>query len=988
MDSGRPQHLNRTDSFEAQIFELCEKAETPQALLRTLLDKEPLFNAILKKGSPELLVHVLRQGVDPNDPLADFPLHKAVRVELGLDKTDGKKQRQIPMGGRQRHGHAFSNTRFGVIRVLLNYDADSALPDSEGATPVTIAMEALAQQLPENLSVREFLEVSQVHVDDNDEGFEMPEMAMAKKALELVLLFRSNDITPLPDAELEALVQPMLGPFEARHHNYLAAAEQGDVESVLREVREGTLVNYSDPDGHTALWFAVQKLQLSTVSCLLQEGANVNHKTVHGLQHTPIHAVCSTAPESFEDTVTSLKMLKLLVKATGFLDAQDSLGNTAMHLAGACGYVVACQVLLEAGASQTIANNAGSSAISSVPGGVDGALQALKEHKHQIEQHKKAEIERNERAARDRQIAWDRDLCMQQLMDMGYDKKLATQAVEATGSSQVDECVIWISEKEENDRQARDEKKRIARETREAALAEEAALQAETYEGAYGEDMDEDGDNEFAGWGSDSGSGSDGGWGSNDSGGDDNGRTEPVLQRYGSFVQMEVSELGAQRQALIMEAKELLCQSTSVVANLLPCYSWDVSRLVKEWFRDSEKVLADCGISTQEVDEIELPEGVSECGIMASADCVEYYDEAAYEEFEKDPSKELIHIPCGHTGCRACWRDCLSNSIADGNVEDLRCPNCMVNSASDKSIRPPAVAERMIKSCVEPAVFSKFERFIVKSFVDMQKNNLKWCPHPDCSYVVDGKDSQSILMERNQGLCVRVECGHKHPFCWWCGREPHAPVKCSNVKEWEKKAADEDGNETNKWIMLNTKECPNPKCDNRIEKNHGCDHMVCGKHAHGGKIGSIGCGWEFCWVCERPYSNHDYSECQKIGQQLKERTMSEKAGSHKELARYLAVFDSWQDQMKGIRWMEDKKQEYEKKIDYIQENSHDPNSFNICEGIRAAQQVVIDGRMSLRWCEVTSSNSTTHHPYDRLTLTTQEILEARRTHSSCTSWVV
>ena len=66
----------------------------------------------------------------------------------------------------------------------------------------------------------------------------------------------------------------------------------------------------------------------------------------------------------------------------------------------------------------------------------------------------------------------------------------------------------------------------------------------------------------------------------------------------------------------------------------------------------------------------------------------------------------------------------------------------------------------------------------------------------------------------------------------------------------------QDGDATNQWVLLNTKECPNPKCEERLEKNAGCDHMVCGKHAHGGKMGNIGCGYSFCWLCERPYDNH------------------------------------------------------------------------------------------------------------------------------------
>ena len=38
-----------------------------------------------------------------------------------------------------------------------------------------------------------------------------------------------------------------------------------------------------------------------------------------------------------------------------------------------------------------------------------------------------------------------------------------------------------------------------------------------------------------------------------------------------------------------------------VVANMLPCYEWDVDKLVKEWFKDSEAVFKHCGISNQEV---------------------------------------------------------------------------------------------------------------------------------------------------------------------------------------------------------------------------------------------------------------------------------------------------------------------------------------------------------------------------------------------------
>ena len=86
--------------------------------------------------------------------------------------------------------------------------------------------------------------------------------------------------------------------------------------------------------------------------------------------------------------------------------------------------------------------------------------------------------------------------------------------------------------------------------------------------------------------------------------------------------------------------------------------------------------------------------------------------------------------------------------------------------------------------------------------------------------------------------------------------------------------------------------------------------------------------------------------------------MSEKAGAQKDLARccnrsqllalkrgccnrYLAVWEGWQSQEKGIKWMENKKEEYEEKIREIQRDSSDPNAYSICEAIREAQQVLV-----------------------------------------------
>jgi ariadne-1 len=65
-----------------------------------------------------------------------------------------------------------------------------------------------------------------------------------------------------------------------------------------------------------------------------------------------------------------------------------------------------------------------------------------------------------------------------------------------------------------------------------------------------------------------------------------------------------------------------------------------------------------------------------------------------------------------------------------------------------------------------------------------------------------------------------------------------------------KKASDESENAT--WVVANTKSCPGKRCGKLVEKNGGCNHMTCSQ-----------CKYEWCWVCEGPWSEHgsNYYKC-------------------------------------------------------------------------------------------------------------------------------
>jgi ariadne-1 len=58
----------------------------------------------------------------------------------------------------------------------------------------------------------------------------------------------------------------------------------------------------------------------------------------------------------------------------------------------------------------------------------------------------------------------------------------------------------------------------------------------------------------------------------------------------------------------------------------------------------------------------------------------------------------------------------------------------------------------------------------------------------------------------------------------------------------------DDDSETSNWIAANTKECP--KCNVTIEKDGGCNHMVCKNQ---------NCKTDFCWVCLGPWDPHGSS---------------------------------------------------------------------------------------------------------------------------------
>lgn len=191
-------------------------------------------------------------------------------------------------------------------------------------------------------------------------------------------------------------------------------------------------------------------------------------------------------------------------------------------------------------------------------------------------------------------------------------------------------------------------------------------------------------------------------------------------------------------------------------------------------------------------------------------------------------------LQCGHLFCTDCWDEYLKTKVtSEGQADSIPCAayKCDV-LVDDDSVK------RLLKS---PQDKAKYQRLIMNSFVSSNKL-FRWCPFPGCTNVIKGTSSIKPKL-------VRCKCSHI-VFCFSCGEDRHEPIDCSFLRKWIKKCTDDS--ETMHWLKVNTKNCP--KCDSFIEKNGGCNRILCRQ-----------CTYQFCWICMEAWTVHGYSNpCSKF----------------------------------------------------------------------------------------------------------------------------
>ena len=186
--------------------------------------------------------------------------------------------------------------------------------------------------------------------------------------------------------------------------------------------------------------------------------------------------------------------------------------------------------------------------------------------------------------------------------------------------------------------------------------------------------------------------------------------------------------------------------------------------------------------------------------------------------------QNIAQISCGHFFCDNCIKTYLTNKIMNGQVLDIK---CLLGGC------PKRYNDEEIQANVTEEIFKKYKKFrnIQIKLCNPNKIYIN-CPFPDCEEIVDCTNPESDF----------VECNNHHIFCYKCHKlGKHEKGKCLNdevllLEEIQNK--NKNGN--------NYKQCP--KCNIIIEKNEGCNQMHC-----------INCGYDFCWLCLKRYTENHYA---------------------------------------------------------------------------------------------------------------------------------
>jgi len=373
-------------------------------------------------------------------------------------------------------------------------------------------------------------------------------------------------------------------------------------------------------------------------------------------------------------------------------------------------------------------------------------------------------------------------------------------------------------------------------------------------------------------------------------------------------------------QSKVNDVTEALSIPQNAAIVLLRKLQWDTAKVLQLFIEDDKEkvdetlenygVLAQCGRKRPPTPAVHsnwlkgrdncqvVPQSPTKKQKQSTFQCDICFD----DEFTSD---QMYSMDCQHSFCIDCWKEYLNTSLLDKTSTPIE-----ILSKTCPHLKCREIISQSEVQFHTPQLLPKYQNCQLSCFVE-ECNAFRFCPGPNCDQIAHIPNSLQSPTSRNRGnnvikggansVATCTECSTS--FCYACGSEPHAPLTCHQLGQWNEKCEDES--ETANWITVNTKACP--KCSARIEKNQGCNHMTC-----------RACNHHFCWLCMCDWEKHGYnSSCNKFEADQEKAKSEANSKVRNDLERYLHYYTRYHGHHDGQKFAKKQLKDTEVKMEQM-----------------------------------------------------------------------